>query len=123
MLFSHLLLRPNIPPLGRPSPAATARVTTGYWGYDHVHWYVGNAKQAASHYITRTGLYPVAHRVLETGSREISSHVVSNGAVTFVLTSRLRSPESPFKRLAECIQPVGKTREVGLMVWSCFWGE
>lgn len=56
-----------------------------------MHWYVGNAKQAASYYITRFGFRLLAYRGLETGSRAVASHVVSNGNVTFVLTSPLRS--------------------------------
>lgn len=63
-----------------------------YRGYDHITWYVGNAKQAASYYITRMGFSLLAYRGLETGSRYLASHVVSNGHVTFVLTSPLRSP-------------------------------
>ncbi|KAL2217552.1 4-hydroxyphenylpyruvate dioxygenase [Thermoascus aurantiacus ATCC 26904] len=62
-----------------------------YRGYDHVHWYVGNAKQAASFYVTRMGFERIAYRGLETGSRAICSHVVRNGDITFVLTSPLRS--------------------------------
>ena len=50
-------------------------------------WYVGNAKQAASYYITRMGFKTVARRGLETGSRYIASHVISNGGAVFVLTS------------------------------------
>jgi 4-hydroxyphenylpyruvate dioxygenase len=64
-----------------------------YRGYDHVTWYVGNAKQAASFYITRFGFKHIAYRGLETGSRYIASHVVSNGAVRFVLTSPIRTPD------------------------------
>ena len=63
----------------------------GYRGYDHITWYVGNAKQAASYYTTRMGFKLVAKRGLETGSRFIASHVISNGGATFVLTSPLRS--------------------------------
>ncbi|KAI9768611.1 MAG: hypothetical protein M1840_004808 [Geoglossum simile] len=66
--------------------------STGYRGYDHITWYVGNAKQAASYYVTRMGFKHVAYRGLETGSRYIASHVVSNGGVTFVLTSPIRAP-------------------------------
>jgi 4-hydroxyphenylpyruvate dioxygenase len=66
----------------------------GYRGYDHITWYVGNAKQAAAYYSTRMGFYPVARRGLETGSRLVASHVISNGAATFVLTSPLRSIEN-----------------------------
>src|SRR5256885_16495059 len=62
-----------------------------YKAYDHVHWYVGNAKQAAAFYVSRMGFERVAYRGLETGSRTIASHVVRNGNVTFVLTSPLRA--------------------------------
>lgn len=61
-----------------------------YKAYDHVHWYVGNAKQAATFYVSRMGFERVAYRGLETGSRTVASHVVRNGNVTFVLTSPLR---------------------------------
>lgn len=37
----------------------------------------------------------MAYRGLETGSRSVASHVISNGAVTFVLSSPLRPPASP----------------------------
>jgi len=67
---------------------------SGYRGYDHITWYVGNAKQAASYYTTRMGFKLVAKRGLENGSRFIASHVVTNGGATFVLTSPLRSPGS-----------------------------
>jgi len=62
-----------------------------FHGYDHITWYVGNAKQAASYYTTRLGFYTVAYKGLETGSRYIASHVVANGAIRFVLTSPLKS--------------------------------
>ena len=62
----------------------------GYRGYDHITWYVGNAKQAATFYMTRMGFSLVAKRGLETGSRLFASHVISNGDATFVLTSPLR---------------------------------
>ncbi|PLN81731.1 putative 4-hydroxyphenylpyruvate dioxygenase [Aspergillus taichungensis] len=76
------------------SPPPTNRVAdnlASYKGYDHVHWYVGNAKQAATYYITRMGFKKVAYSGLETGNRAICSHVVRNGDITFVLTSPLRS--------------------------------
>ncbi|KAE8374615.1 Glyoxalase/Bleomycin resistance protein/Dihydroxybiphenyl dioxygenase [Aspergillus bertholletiae] len=74
------------------SPPPTDRTSlASYKGYDHVHWYVGNAKQAATYYITRMGFKRVAYRGLETGNRNICSHVVRNGDITFILTSPLRS--------------------------------
>lgn len=71
-----------------------AHKIASYRGYDHVHWYVGNAKQAAAFYVSRMGFERVAYRGLETGSRVIASHVVRNGDVTFVLTSPLQSPDT-----------------------------
>jgi 4-hydroxyphenylpyruvate dioxygenase len=62
-----------------------------FHGYDHITWYVGNAKQAASYYTTRLGFYTIAYKGLETGSRYIASHVVANGKIRFVLTSPLKS--------------------------------
>lgn len=100
-------------------------------GFDHVQFWVGNAKQAgvfpgevltslrlqmrssttglecrnfgvcaylsaptsstiaASFYVTRMGFTPVAYRGLETGSRNVCSHVVRQGKVTFVLSCSL----------------------------------
>lgn len=60
-------------------------------GYDHVTWYVGNAKQAAAYYTNLFGFKTIAYRGLETGSRYLASYVVGNGLVRFVFTSPLRS--------------------------------
>jgi 4-hydroxyphenylpyruvate dioxygenase len=82
------------PPTSSTSPptkdASSSSSLNQYRGYDHIHWYVGNAKQAASYYVTRFGFQRVAYRGLETGSRVIASHVVRNGDVTFLLSSPLR---------------------------------
>ena len=72
----------------------TSKKIASYRGYDHVAWWVGNAKQAATFYVTRMGFERIAYRGLETGSRVIASHVVRNGDVTFVLTSPLHIPDS-----------------------------
>ncbi|KAK5947789.1 hypothetical protein OHC33_011184 [Knufia fluminis] len=66
--------------------------TGGYQGYDNVHWYVGNAKQAAAYFTARMGFKRIAYRGLETGSRVVASHVVRNGNVTFIFTSPLHAP-------------------------------
>ncbi|KAL2365778.1 hypothetical protein RJZ56_001233 [Blastomyces dermatitidis] len=58
-----------------------------YYGFDHITWYVGNAKQAASYFITRLGFNQIAYRGPETGSRTVASYVISNGSATFVMTS------------------------------------
>ncbi|PFH58927.1 hypothetical protein XA68_13035 [Ophiocordyceps unilateralis] len=64
-----------------------------FTGYDHVTWWVGNAKQAAAYYTSLFGFHAVAYRGLETGSRYFASHVVANNDVRFVFTSPLRSAE------------------------------
>lgn len=79
-------------PEARPVQPPTTDINS-YRGYAYVHWYVGNAKQAASFYVTRMGFRRVAYKGLETGSRAVASHVVSNGKVTFILTSPLRHAE------------------------------
>jgi 4-hydroxyphenylpyruvate dioxygenase len=81
---------PSSPSLTNATPSSDI---SAYRGYHHVHWYVGNAKQAASFYVSRMGFERVAYRGLETGSRVTASHVVRNGNVTFVLTSPLRCLE------------------------------
>jgi 4-hydroxyphenylpyruvate dioxygenase len=75
------------------APAVQAP-TSDYQGYHHVTWWVGNAKQAASYYITRMGFKPIAKSDLTTGSRYVASHVVENGNVRFVFSSPLLAPAS-----------------------------
>ena len=76
------------------SEAATYAVqnpSANFSGYDHVTWWVGNAKQAASFYNTFFGFKTIAYRGLETGSRYFASYVVANHDVRFVFTSPVRS--------------------------------
>ena len=80
-----------ISPPASPSSLQPSDNLSLYKAYDHVHWYVGNAKQAAAFYVSRMGFERVAYRGLETGSKIVASHVVRNGNVTFVLTSPLRA--------------------------------
>ena len=63
-----------------------------YRAFGHINWFVGNAKQAASYFVTRMGSREVAYRGLETGSRSLASRVISNNSCTFVLTSPIRGP-------------------------------
>ena len=70
---------------------STTSSAAEYRGYDHITWWVGNAKQVAQYYVTRMGFEQIAFKGLETGSRFIASHVVQNGHIRFVLTSPIRS--------------------------------
>lgn len=62
--------------------------------FDHLTFWVGNAKQAASFYCTRMGFEPFVYKGLETGSRDIASHVVKQNKIVFVFQSML-NPEEP----------------------------
>ena len=54
---------------------------------DHVTFWVGNAKQAASFYSTRMGFDYIGYKGLETGDRKVASHVLRNNNITFQLCS------------------------------------
>ncbi|KAF4109809.1 4-hydroxyphenylpyruvate dioxygenase [Onychostoma macrolepis] len=57
--------------------------------FDHLTFWVGNAKQAASYYCNKLGFEPLAYRGLETGSRDVVSHVVKQGKIIYVFSSAL----------------------------------
>eukprot|EP01027_Heterolobosea_sp_BB2_P020633 GEZU01029450.1.p2 GENE.GEZU01029450.1~~GEZU01029450.1.p2 ORF type:complete len:377 (-),score=168.91 GEZU01029450.1:157-1287(-) len=65
-----------------------------FLGFDHIHFYVGNALQAASYYVTRFGFKRFAYRGLETKSRDVVTHVVRQGKIIFAFSSPLQ-PENP----------------------------
>ncbi len=62
-------------------------------GIDHVHFYVGNAKQAA-HYYRAFGFRPIAYRGLETGTRDQVSWCIEQGDIRFVFSGTLQ-PDHP----------------------------
>uniref|UniRef100_A0A3B4BFP5 4-hydroxyphenylpyruvate dioxygenase n=1 Tax=Periophthalmus magnuspinnatus TaxID=409849 RepID=A0A3B4BFP5_9GOBI len=57
--------------------------------FDHLTFWVGNAKQAASFYCNKLGFEPLAYQGLETGSRDVVSHVVRQGKIIYVFSSAL----------------------------------
>ena len=59
-------------------------------GWDHVEFWVGNAKQAAFFYEQAFGFSRTAYAGPETGVRDRASYVVEQGDIRFVLTSGLR---------------------------------
>ncbi|WP_026732475.1 4-hydroxyphenylpyruvate dioxygenase [Fischerella sp. PCC 9605] len=62
--------------------------------FDHLEFYVGNARQAALFYSKFFGFTNTAYRGLETGSREVASYVMQQGDICFVLSTAL-FPEHP----------------------------
>lgn len=77
------------------SSSSSYSAAHSYRGYDHIHFLVGNAKQAATFFSTTFGFSPLAYKGLETGHRTTASHAVRNGNVVFVFTSPLKSPNAP----------------------------
>ncbi|XP_056300976.1 4-hydroxyphenylpyruvate dioxygenase isoform X1 [Pseudoliparis swirei] len=57
--------------------------------FHHVTFWVGNAKQAASFYSDKMGFEAFAYKGLETGSREVVSHVIRQDKILFVFESPL----------------------------------
>jgi len=54
---------------------------------DHVHFWVGNAKQAMYYWWKGFGFKPVAYSGLETGNRHSASYVMESGQIRFVVSA------------------------------------
>ncbi|QDS69820.1 hypothetical protein FKW77_010518 [Venturia effusa] len=75
----------------KDSLAVQPPASSVYKGYHSITWWVNNAKQAASYYVTRMGFRTLAKKDLTTGSRHIASHAIRNGNVTMVFCSPILS--------------------------------
>ena len=60
-------------------------------GVDHLHLFVGNARQAAHFYSTAFGMRVTAYRGPETGERATASYVLESGSARFVVTGEVRA--------------------------------
>ena len=60
----------------------------------HVEFYVGNAKQAEFYYRKAFGFNRAAYRGLETGERDVTSYLMRQVNINFVLTTPMH-PEHP----------------------------
>ena len=54
---------------------------------DHLHFWVGNAKQAMYYWWKGFGFRPVAYSGLETGNRRFASYVLESGKIRFVVSA------------------------------------
>jgi 4-hydroxyphenylpyruvate dioxygenase len=68
-------------------------------GWDHVEFWVGNAKQAAYYYEHAFGFTPTAYAGPETGVRDRASYVLEQGDIRLVVASGLRG-DSEITRFA-----------------------
>jgi len=69
--------------------------------FAHLTFWVGNAKQAAEWYCLRFGFEEVFYRGLETGEREIVSHVVQLNEITFEFQSPLNPGNKTYATFLE----------------------
>jgi 4-hydroxyphenylpyruvate dioxygenase len=77
----------------KKSPLQTTEDFLPIDGWDHLEFYVGNAKQSAIYYQYALGFKLIAYSGLETGNKEKASYVLEQGKIKFVLSTPL-SPES-----------------------------
>ncbi|MBI1825923.1 MAG: 4-hydroxyphenylpyruvate dioxygenase [Planctomycetes bacterium] len=82
-------------------------------GYDHIEFYVGNAKQAAHFYEKAFGFRPLAKAGLETGCRDRAMYVMEQGNIRFVFTSAY-SPDHEITR--HCALHGDGVKAIGLAV-------
>jgi 4-hydroxyphenylpyruvate dioxygenase len=75
----------------KPAPPSFGKILgfgTNILKLDHIVFWVGNAKQAASYYTSRFGFDFLAYKGLETGDRSVVSHALRNHeGTTFVFCS------------------------------------
>ncbi|NGQ96858.1 4-hydroxyphenylpyruvate dioxygenase [Brevibacillus sp. SYP-B805] len=84
--------------------------------WDHVEFYVGNAKQTMHYFTKAFGFQAVAYAGLETGSRDKVSYVLKQNHLTFVISGSL-TPEHP---IAAFTQKHGDgVKDVALRVEDC----
>jgi 4-hydroxyphenylpyruvate dioxygenase len=62
--------------------------------WDHVEFYVGNAKQAAHFYMSAFGFEQLAYAGPETGIKDRVSYLLAQNDLRFVLTSSLRPDDA-----------------------------
>lgn len=69
----------------------SAQVPAGkFFAFDYVEFWVGNAIQARDYYMSRFGFKPYAYRGLETGSRDVVTHVVRQNNAIMAFSSPLQ---------------------------------
>lgn len=91
------LLGPAVPAVTatvEPRGVATATPASMLLGWDHVEWWVGNARAFAGFLQGAFGFEVVAYAGPETGVAGRASYVLRQGAICFVVTGAL-SPASP----------------------------
>lgn len=69
-----------------------------FYSFDHIRFWVGNAKQAAAYYCSKMGFEYLAYQGLETGEREFCTHVIRNNEIVYAFTSPLNPDHEEFSK-------------------------
>lgn len=83
---------------------------TGFFpilGFDHLEFYVGNAKQAAGFYEKFFGFTITAYRGLDTGSRKVASYVLEQGNMRWVFSTALSADHAIARQVLQHGDHVG----------------
>lgn len=81
--------------------------------WDHIEFYVGNAKQSSIYYQYAMGFKLTGYSGLETGNRERASYLLEQGKIRFVLTT----PYHPESHISDHIRQHGDgVRDIALEV-------
>jgi len=89
-------------------------------GFDFVTFWVGNAKQAASYYTTRFGFEYFAYKGLETGDRNVVTHVVRKNKILFAFSSSYGPYEHKNTEMADHLVKHGDgVKDVAFEVEDC----
>ncbi|KAI8371747.1 4-hydroxyphenylpyruvate dioxygenase [Radiomyces spectabilis] len=99
-------------------PGLSDYAVNPFSGFDHLKFTVTNAKQAASYYTTRLGFKHVAYRGLETGCRNVASHVVRQNDTTFVFESPIQ-PHEMTEMAAEIARRGDGVKDIAFTVKDC----
>lgn len=91
--------------MSQPTPTASSSVRHStdplrFIDVDHVHFYVGNAKQAAFFYAFCFGFEIEQVSDLTTGSRESASYLLTQGNIRLLLTSGLNAEHPASQEVA-----------------------
>lgn len=77
----------SVPQANGPRPMTAEADFLQIKAIDHVHWWVGNAKQAMYYWWQAFGFKPVAYSGLETGNRQFASYVLESGTIRFAVSA------------------------------------
>jgi 4-hydroxyphenylpyruvate dioxygenase len=71
------------------SSAEAVPAAPRFRGFDHIEWWVGNARHTAAFFVNGFGFDVIAYAGPETGASDTVSYVLAQGDIHFVVTSGL----------------------------------